>query len=111
MNKKNWMCAVLLFTAILLSGCTMATVEDMYTPPKRSAEYEKLQQAIDFATEGMEYSSPLAGENRQTVQMADLTGDGIDEYLVFAKDNSENPMKVLIFRQKGPCRSSSNSQY
>lgn len=101
MNKKNWMCAVLLFTAILLSGCTMATVEDMYTPPKRSAEYEKLQQAIDFATEGMEYSSPLAGENRQTVQMADLTGDGIDEYLVFAKDNSENPMKVLIFRQEG----------
>lgn len=101
MNRKRWLLAAALFAAMLLSGCTMATVEDMYAPPKRSAEYEKLQQAIDLRMEGMEYSSPLSGENRQTVQMADLTGDGIDEYLVFAKDSSENPMKVLIFRREG----------
>ena len=97
MDRKKWLFAALVSAAMLLSGCAMTTVEDLYTPPKRSAEHEKLQQAIDFATEGMEYSSPLSGENRQTVQMADLTGDGIEEYLVFAKDNSDNPMKVLIF--------------
>ena len=100
MNRKRWLCAAALFAVMLLSGCTMTTVEELYTPPKRSAEYEKLQQAIDLAMEGMEYSSPLSGENRQTVQMADLNGDGTEEYLVFTKDNSENPMKVLIFSQE-----------
>lgn len=101
MNGKKWLCAATLFATILLSGCAMTTVEELYTPPKRSAEYEKLQEAIDLAMVDMEYSSPLSGENRQKVQMADLTGDGVEEYLVYAKDNSENPMKVLIFAQDG----------
>ena len=97
MNRKKWLYAAALVAAIFLNGCDMATVEDMYTPPKRSAEYEKLQQAIDLAMIDKAYASPLSGENRQTVQMADLTGDGIEEYLVFSRDDSENPMKVLIF--------------
>ena len=97
MSRRILICIAGLLTALLLCGCSMTTVEELYTPPKRSAEYEKLQQAIDAAMVDMEYSSPLSGENRQTVQMADLDGDGTDEYLVFAKDNSENPMKVLIF--------------
>ena len=101
MSKRIWLYVAALLTAMLLCGCTMTTVEELYVPPKRSAEYEKLQQAIDLAMAGMEYSSPLSGENRQTVQMADLNGDGIEEYLVFAKDNSENPMKVLIFSRDG----------
>lgn len=101
MSRRIWLYIAALFAAMLLSGCNMTTVEEMYAPPKRSAEYEKLQQAIDLAMSGMEFSSPLSGENRQTVQMADLTGDGTEEYLVFAKDNSENPMKVLIFSREG----------
>lgn len=101
MNRNRWLFILVLFAAVLLCGCSMTTVEELYAPPKRSAEYEKLQQAIDLATVGMDYSSPLSGENRQTVQMADLTGDGVEEYLVFAKDNSETPMKVLIFARSG----------
>ena len=101
MSKRIWLLVSALLAALLLTGCSMATVEEMYTPPKRSAEYEKLQQAIDAAMSGMQYSSPLSGENRQTVQMADLNGDGNQEYLIFAKDNTENPMKVLIFQQDG----------
>ena len=31
-----------LAAALLLSGCGMRTVEDMYSPPKRTAEYEDL---------------------------------------------------------------------
>ena len=100
MSGKKCYFATVLLAAMLLSGCSMTTVEEMYTPPKRSAEYERLQQAIELAMVGMEYSSPLAGENRQTVQMADLNGDGMDEYLVFARDNSDNPMKVLIFSRE-----------
>ena len=46
---------------------------------------------------GMTYASPHSGENQQTVQMADLDGDGKQEYLLFAKGGSERPMRVLIF--------------
>lgn len=95
----------MLLAVLLLSGCAMRTVEDMYSPPRRSAEYEDLQQAIDKAMEGLEYAAPLAGEYRQSVQMADLTGDGRDEYILFARDTSENPLKIMIFtRDEEGCR-------
>lgn len=105
MGRKRNILALILLAAAVLSGCAMTTVDQMYSPPKRSAAYEDLQRAIDTAMEGMDYASPSSGENRQTVQMADLDGDGTDEYLLFARDTSENPMKVLIFRQdEGGCR-------
>lgn len=105
MGRKLRICISVLLAVLLLNGCAMVTVDEMYSPPKRSAEYEDLQQAIDSAMTGMEYSSPLSGENRQTVQMADLNGDGTDEYLLFARDTSENPMKILIFsRDEEECR-------
>ena len=84
----------------------MRTVEEMYALPKRSEEYKELQAAIDTAMYGMTFSSPQAGENQQTVQMADLNGDGVDEYLVFARGATEKPLQVLIFQQdeSGKCR-------
>lgn len=95
----------ILLTACLLGGCGMATVEEMYTPPRRSPAYQDLQKAIDSAMVGMEYASPLYGENRQTVQAADLDGDGTDEYLLFARDTSDSPMKILVFvRDQEGCR-------
>ena len=38
--------------------------------------------------------------------MADLDGDGVEEYVVFAQGSSANPLQVLIFRQEedGTCR-------
>lgn len=97
--KKKILFLLTLVTALLLSGCAMRTVEDMYTPPKRSEEYKELQAAIDMAMYGLTFSSPQSGENQQTVQLADLDGDGSDEYLVFAKGASEKPLQVLIFKQ------------
>ena len=98
--KKKIGLLMLLVMALLLSGCAMRTVEEMYALPKRSEEYEELQSAIDTAMYGLMYSSPRSGENQQTVQMADLDGDGIEEYLVFAKGASEKPLQVLIFSQQ-----------
>lgn len=99
--KKRIVClTVLMLAALLLGGCTMRTVEDMYALPKRSEEYSHLQTAIDTAMYGMSYSAPRSGENRQTVQMADLDGDGVDEYIVFAKGATEKPLQVLIFSQQ-----------
>lgn len=99
MNKRIWFCALALLTALLLGGCGMRTVEQMYALPKRSDTYNELQSAIDSAMSGLEYSAPNSGDNQQTVQMADLNGDGKEEYLVFAKGGTEKPMHILIFRQ------------
>ena len=83
--------------AMLLSGCSFKTVDEMYRLPKRSEDYKDLQSAIDAAMVGMEYCAPLAGEQRQTVQMVDLDGDLDDEYLLFAKGGSDFPLRILIF--------------
>lgn len=82
---------------ILLTGCSFRTVNEMYHLPKRSEGYQDLQTAIDKAMAGLEYCAPLSGEQRQTVQMADLDGDREDEYLLFAKSDTDQPMRILIF--------------
>ncbi len=92
----------ILLVALLLSGCTLVTVDQMYAPPRRSQEDRALQSAIDQAMTGLEYSAPAAGEYQQTVQTADLDGDGEEEYLLFAKAREEKPLRILIFhRQDG----------
>jgi hypothetical protein len=91
------MCALLLIT---MSGCVM-TVDQMYIPPRRSESYKNLQALMDEYMEGLEYCAPITGENQQSVQMADLTGDGSKEVMVFVKGGGEHPLKILIFRLKG----------
>ena len=100
MKKKYLLLIGAMLSALLLSGCAMRTIDELYAPPKRSDEYSRLQSAIDIAMAGLDYSAPLTGENQQAVQMADLDGDGVEEYLVFAKGNSDKPMQILIFSQK-----------
>ena len=96
--SKKFLSAVLSAALSLsLAGCVM-TVDQMYVPPRRSESYKNLQSVMDEYMDGMEYSAPITGENQQTVQMADLTGDGRKEVLVFLKGSDEHPMKVLIFR-------------
>ena len=99
MKKRIFPWAMLLLAALLLNGCAMRTVEEMYHVPKRSEESTHLQSAIDMGMAVLDYSAPLSGEHQQAVQTADLNGDGMDEYLVFAKGTSEKPMKILILEQ------------
>lgn len=95
--KAKFICLCLLLAALtLLSGC-MSTLDQMYCLPKRSEDTQNLQASIDAAMSGLDYCAPISGENQQTVQTADLDGDGRMEYLVFAKGSSEKPMKILIF--------------
>ena len=99
MKKRLLLLMFVLLAALLFGGCAMQTVEEMYALPKRSEEFNEMQSAIDTAMYGMTYASPQSGENQQTVQMADLNGDGTDEILVFAKGATEKPLQVLIFTQ------------
>ena len=104
--RKKILPVVLMTTALLCSGCGLRTVQEMYALPRRSQEYSQLQSAIDNAMVGMTYCAPVSGDNQQTVQMADLDGDGVEEYLVFAQDSADKTLKVLIFAQTadGSCR-------
>lgn len=80
-----------------MSGCGIKTVDELYCLPKRSEDYHELQSAIDGVMSGLEYCAPILGENQQTIQFADLTGDGLPEAVLFAKGNDKNPLKVFIF--------------
>ena len=101
MKLTHKLTALVLAAVLLLSGCGLRTVEDMYRVPRRSESYNNLQSAMDLAMDGLEYAAPVFGENRQTVQLADLDGDGGDEYLLFARGEGEDPLKILVFRQDG----------
>lgn len=98
MGRKIKCMMLLLLAALLLTGC-MRTVDEMYYPPKRSEDYNDLQNAIEGAMPGLEYCAPLSGENQQAVQNADLNGDGVQEYLLFAKGSSERPLRILVFQE------------
>lgn len=99
MNRIKKTALMLAVVAALLCGCSVSTVYEMYCVPKRSEDYELMQNQIDQAMVGLEYCSPRSGENQQTVQMADLDGDGVNEYILFAKGSSELPLQILIFRE------------
>lgn len=88
----------LLLVGLLLCGCSMRTLDQLYCVPKRSEEYSDLQYAIDLHMGDRVYCAPLSGGNPQAVQMADLDGDGVGEYLLFSKASSEKPLNILIFK-------------
>ena len=90
---------IVLVVALLLTGCSMRTVDQMYQLPKRSEAYSNLQSVLENAMYGLEFCAPLTGENQQTVQMADLDGDGEQEYLVFTKGSSELPLRILVLNR------------
>lgn len=97
MASKLKIFLLLLVCSLALSGCGLLTLDELYCLPKRSEDYDNLQSLIEEAMEDLTYSAPMSGDNRQSVQVVDLDGDGNNEYLLFAKDDSETPLKILIF--------------
>ena len=98
MKNRIWL-MLLLSMALLLGGCSMRTVDEMYRLPRRSETDDHLQSVIDEAMQDLNYAAPIAGENQQTVQMADLSGDGEVEYIVFARDPAYKAIRILVFSQ------------
>ena len=92
----------LLLTAVLCSGCAARSAEELYALPKQSDVYYDLQKAIDqIMTPGASYAGPLTGSNQQSVQLADLDGDGQDEAIVFIRSGGEKPLEAYIFDREG----------
>ncbi len=99
--------AVALISAAVLSvsltGCFFKSVDQLYTPPQPSKEYEALQKQLSqVIAAGGEYAAPLSGEMIQSVQLQDLNGDGRQEAIAFFRfPGEEKPLRIYIFRQVG----------
>ncbi len=92
---------LLLVGLLFMTGCAMQSLDELYCPPKRSDDDNDLQSVMDAAMGESAFCAPLSGEHQQSVQQADLDGDGEAEYLLFAKASSEKPLQVLIFQRQG----------
>ena len=93
------LCIVLVFVS-LFSGCGFMAASELLTLPAQPSEYAALQSAINqVINAGAEYSSPVSGSRRQSVQMVDLDADGTQEAIAFFKTMEEKPLKVCIFKQ------------
>lgn len=90
---------MILLAAMMLSGCVMMTVDELYCLPKRSQADDDMQAVIDHAMTGLSYCAPIYGQNRQMVQPADLDGDGSDEYVVLGRDSARKQLRILIIDQ------------
>lgn len=97
MKKQITRLLCMVLSALLLSGCSIQTVGQMYQLPKRSRDYSNLQSVMDKAMAGLDFCAPIAGDNQQSVQMADVDGDEEQEYLVFTKANAQLPLRILVF--------------
>ena len=93
--------ALVLLAALMLTLCgCMRSVEELYAPPRQSAEYYNLQNRIEqVLSTGAEYCAPVSGDRRQAVQLADLDSDGQEEAIVFFRTQGEKPLKIYIYKQ------------
>ena len=84
---------------LLLTGCFVKTVDELYTLPRHSDEYDRLELAIEkvLTSQNASYAAPVSGVNQQSVQLADLDGDGMDEAIAFLKAAGDKPLRACIF--------------
>ena len=92
--------ALLLLGLLLLSGCMSKSIESLYRPPQLPERYVQIQGAVDkILAAGADYAAPESGDNRQTAQLQDLDGDGVDEVIAFFNVvGDDKPLKIYIFK-------------
>ena len=86
---------------LLLTGCFVKTVDELYTLPRHSDEYDRLELAIEkvLTSQNASYAAPVSGVNQQSVQLADLDGDGMDEAIAFLKQETSRSEPVSFLTQ------------
>jgi hypothetical protein len=97
--KKAAAAALIAITA-LCSGCAVESVDELMSLPQLSEEYIELQTVIDGVLKsGAVYAAPTSGAYRQSVQLYDINGDGVNEALAFFRFQGEKPLRRYIFSQ------------
>lgn len=102
-NRLKPLLALAMFAVALtlLPACSAGSMESLYSLPEMSDEYLQLQKLIDAEISGgCEYSAPVSGNHRQSIQLHDITGDGVKEGIVFFRQ-SDLSLKVCIYRFLG----------
>ncbi len=96
--KRGFMLAMGLFFLCFLAGCSLSDTDELYSLPQPPYEYLQLQGLIDDEiAAGWEYSAPTVGSFRQSVQLTDLNGDGVNEALAFLYSKETGP-KICVYR-------------
>lgn len=84
MRRRIIACLILILT---LSGCTTERVEGSLRVPEMPAEFIEFNDELSkIKAQGLELVTPQGGTNRQSVQLADLDGDGVDEGIAFFRE-------------------------
>jgi len=97
--KMFFAAAALMLMTGMLSGCIGVSVEELYYLPEQADDYKALQERIDeVIASGAEYSAPVSGEYRQSVQLHDISGNGTDEAIAFFNISGDKPLKIYVFR-------------
>ena len=95
--KKAILLFSMIFALIILSGCSITAVDELYSLPKTSEQYLQLEElALHEKALGFDYSAPISGNYRQSILLSDLDNDGQDEALAFFRD-SEQTLKICIY--------------
>ena len=71
---------------LLLGGCVFPSGDELLAAPKPSSNYQSLQTELEKQlAQGVSYASPSEGENRSSIQLADLDNDGVGGHPVFPR--------------------------
>ncbi len=102
MRLRKALAGLICLVVILSSaGCFRITANELYSLPQASKEYLKLQEQINAVlAAGAEYAPPIAGPNRQPVQLRDLDGDGVNEAIAFFRFTGDKPLRLYIMKQE-----------
>ncbi len=102
MKKKKFLS--LAMAIMFLCGCTIPSGDELLAAPKPAANYQNLQVELEKQlAKGLNYTAPSKGENRSSIQLVDLDGDGLEEAIVFfrkANPSSEGSFDIYIYRKQ-----------
>lgn len=94
---------ILIIALFALTGCSPSPVEELFRLPELPQEFVEFNDQLSaIRANGAELTAPLAGYNRQSVQLMDLDNDGIDEGIAFAtKKNDAKRAVMYVFKKQG----------
>lgn len=99
--KRFRIVSLLLILALLLTGCSGFSAQELYCLPEAPEDYYDLQEALSkVIAEGLSYHAPASGAHRETVQLVDLDSDGVDEAVAFFRSDADGAVKTYIFSKQ-----------